>query len=141
MRKNARNGKGVEIEVFDIQGSNPCFPTQSVELKIDMICKILIDITESQAQGVTLKFEDAETVSDALIKIVAKLKLKFSNEEIVSKYALVLRGMPNMRYFPLDRPLAECVTPDILKVYINSLKYFFNIKKILKNNNRTKIYN
>jgi hypothetical protein len=86
-----------------------------------MICKVYIDVKEAKTQGfVTLKYGKEETVRDVMIKIVTdKLNMNIDPEELVSKYALVLQGIPGTRYFPLDFPFFGLLPGELLKVHRN----------------------
>ena len=66
-----------------------------------MIVKILVkDPTLSaMAAFVTLKFEEEETVMDAMTKVAHKLKLSFSPDELRQKFAFHIAGSPEYLQF------------------------------------------
>ena len=83
-----------------------------------MITKVCLDIADSKiaANVVTMKFEESETVADAIVKIAAKVKAQLSKEEVLSRFALVYKGIPAARYFQQDASIIEYLTNDCLKV-------------------------
>jgi hypothetical protein len=85
------------------------------------ICKIYVGVPEGRSQGfVTLKFEENEDVGSALWKVAGKLKFTLTKEEVVEKYALIIQGAPQIKYLPVDRPILEFLTPEILKVRLDT---------------------
>ena len=66
------------------------------------IAKISIDVPDSPAKGVTMRFETDESVSEALVRIATKLKLSMSKEQIHSRFSLMVQGGAGHTYFPLQ---------------------------------------
>ena len=81
-----------------------------------LITKVYIETADTSANVVTLRFEDDETVAEALVKVAAKLKLQITREEILTRYALVLQGIPASKYFNAEQLITSCVTEEFLLV-------------------------
>lgn len=81
-----------------------------------IISKIFLSVSDVAANVVTLRFEDNETVADALVKIAGKLKMQLSKEEILGRYILVYKGIPSAKYFLLDTAIENYLTDECLKV-------------------------
>ena len=69
------------------------------------IVKIFVDVTDTAANVVTVRFEEGEMVRDALVRVATKLKLQRSAEEIHTRFAFIIRGVSGSRYFPLAEPI------------------------------------
>jgi hypothetical protein len=56
-----------------------------------------------------MKFEESEPISECLNRIATKARLKFTQEELQSKYALLLTQGGKYQYLPQDKVLSDYI--------------------------------
>jgi hypothetical protein len=71
------------------------------------ICKIFVNVPEVVSGTASFQVEPQDTVSSVVFRVSDKFHLASTEAEAASKYALVIRGLPDPpKYLPTDATLA-----------------------------------